>query len=72
MPFRLSFRDAVLISALRREKAVKDLLARSAPLLDDWVMRGLAGSLKIPLAWVNEAKVILTMTRCSTVFSRHA
>ncbi|KZV72700.1 hypothetical protein PENSPDRAFT_575693 [Peniophora sp. CONT] len=43
-------------SSVGREKAVKDLLARSAPLLDDWVMRGLAGSLKIPLAWVNEAK----------------
>ncbi|VDB88876.1 unnamed protein product [Peniophora sp. CBMAI 1063] len=45
-------------SSVGREKAIKDLLARSAPLLDDWVMRGLAGSLKIPLAWVNEAKAI--------------
>jgi len=41
----------------RREKAIKDLLARSAPKLDDWMTRGIAGSLKIPLAWVNEAKV---------------
>ncbi|KAI0318527.1 nuclear protein 96-domain-containing protein [Amylostereum chailletii] len=41
-----------------REKAVKDLLARSAPKLDDWMTRGLAGSLKIPLSWVNEAKAI--------------
>ncbi|TFY79572.1 hypothetical protein EWM64_g4439 [Hericium alpestre] len=44
-----------------REKAIKDLLARSAPLLDDWVTRGLAGSLKIPLAWVNEAKAIYAL-----------
>jgi nuclear pore complex protein Nup98-Nup96 len=42
---------------LRREKAIKDLLARSAPLLDEWMTRGLIGSLKIPRSWVNEAKV---------------
>ena len=41
----------------RREKAIKDLLARSAPLLDEWMTRGVVGSLKIPLAWVSEAKV---------------
>jgi len=41
----------------RREKAIKDLLARSAPKLDEWMTRGIVGSLKIPVAWVNEAKV---------------
>jgi len=45
-------------SSIGREKAIKDLLARSAPLLDDWTIRGLAGSLKVPLSWVNEAKAI--------------
>jgi hypothetical protein len=43
--------------ARRRERAIKDLLARSAPKIDEWVTRGLVGSLKIPLSWVNEAKV---------------
>ncbi|KAI0031350.1 nuclear protein 96-domain-containing protein [Vararia minispora EC-137] len=42
-------------SSVGREKAVRDLLLRSAPKLDDWMTRGLAGSLKIPLAWINEA-----------------
>jgi hypothetical protein len=42
----------------RREKAIRDLLLRSAPKLDDWMTRGMAGSLKIPLSWINEAKVI--------------
>lgn len=46
------------ISFNRREKAVRDLLLRSAPKLDDWMTRGMAGSLKIPLSWINEAKVI--------------
>ena len=41
----------------RREKAIRDLLLRSAPKLDDWTTRGMAGSLKIPLTWVSEAKV---------------
>jgi len=40
-----------------RKVAVKDLLNRCAPELNDWTVRGLVGSLKIPLAWVNEAKV---------------
>ncbi|TFY59543.1 hypothetical protein EVG20_g7759 [Dentipellis fragilis] len=44
-----------------REKAIKELLARSASKLDDWMIRGIAGSLKIPLAWVNEAKAIYTL-----------
>lgn len=33
------------------------MLARNAPKLDDWMTRGIVGSLKIPMAWVNEAKV---------------
>ncbi|KAK2461179.1 hypothetical protein APHAL10511_006706 [Amanita phalloides] len=41
-----------------REKAIKDLLARSAPNIDEWATRGLIGSLKIPLSWVNEAKAL--------------
>ncbi|THH21138.1 hypothetical protein EW146_g347 [Bondarzewia mesenterica] len=44
-----------------REKAIKDLLARSAPKLDDWMTRGIAGSLKIPLSWINEAKAIYAL-----------
>ncbi|KAF9446476.1 hypothetical protein P691DRAFT_733167 [Macrolepiota fuliginosa MF-IS2] len=39
-----------------REKAIKDLLARTAPDLDEWMTRGIVGSLKIPMAWVDEAK----------------
>ena len=40
-----------------RKAAIKSLLNRCAPELNDWTVRGLVGSLKIPLAWVNEAKV---------------
>ena len=40
-----------------RKAAIKNLLNRCAPELSDWTVRGLVGSLKIPLAWVNEAKV---------------
>jgi nuclear pore complex protein Nup98-Nup96 len=39
-----------------RKAAIKNLLNRCAPELGDWSVRGLVGSLKIPLAWVNEAK----------------
>lgn len=42
---------------LRREKAIKDLLARSAPLLDKRITGGLVERVDIPLSWVNEAKV---------------
>ena len=38
-------------------KAIKELLTRSGAKLDDWVTRGLVGSLRIPMPWVNEAKV---------------
>ncbi|KAI6148667.1 nuclear protein 96-domain-containing protein [Pisolithus tinctorius] len=41
-----------------REKAIKDLLCRSADKLDDWMTSGIIGSLKIPLTWVNEAKAL--------------
>ena len=43
--------------AQSRKAALKHLLNRCAPELNDWTVRGLVGSLKIPLAWVNEAKV---------------
>jgi len=46
-----------------REKAIRDLLLRSAPKLDDWMTRGMAGSLKIPLSWINEAKAIYALNR---------
>ncbi|KAI0301599.1 nuclear protein 96-domain-containing protein [Multifurca ochricompacta] len=46
-----------------REKAIRDLLLRSAPKLDDWMTRGMAGSLKIPLLWINEAKAIYALNR---------
>lgn len=41
----------------RREKAIKDLLARSGHKLDNWTALGLAGTLKLPMAWIDEAKV---------------
>ncbi|KAJ7746928.1 nuclear protein 96-domain-containing protein [Mycena maculata] len=41
-----------------RKKAIKDLLARCAARLDEWTTRGIVGSLRIPMAWVQEAKAI--------------
>ncbi|KAG2041250.1 nuclear protein 96-domain-containing protein [Suillus americanus] len=41
-----------------REKAIKDLLHRSAEKLDEWMCSGILGSLKIPMAWVNEARAV--------------
>jgi nuclear pore complex protein Nup98-Nup96 len=41
----------------RRKRAIQDILARNAPKIDDWMMRGLVGSLRIPVTWINEAKV---------------
>ncbi|KAL1707103.1 nuclear protein 96-domain-containing protein, partial [Schizophyllum commune] len=38
-----------------RERALRDLLMRSAPALDEWAQRGLLGSLHLPQAWVHEA-----------------
>lgn len=45
----------------RRQKALKDLLMRNADKLDEWMTRGLVGSLKIPVAWIDEAKVWIAM-----------
>ncbi|RPD56020.1 hypothetical protein L227DRAFT_509201 [Lentinus tigrinus ALCF2SS1-6] len=44
-----------------RAKAVKELLTRCAAKLDDWVTRGLVGSLKLPMAWINEAKAVYAL-----------
>lgn len=52
-----------LESSSGREKAIRDLLLRSAPKLDDWTTRGMAGSLKIPLTWISEAKAIYALNR---------
>jgi len=52
-----------LESSSGREKAIRDLLVRSAPKLDDWMTRGMAGSLKIPLSWINEAKATFALNR---------
>ncbi|TFL04498.1 nuclear protein 96-domain-containing protein [Pterulicium gracile] len=46
-----------------RRKAIKDLLARSAQYLDEWNSRGLLGSLKLPLEWLNEAKATLAISQ---------
>ncbi|KAJ6615151.1 nuclear protein 96-domain-containing protein [Mycena sp. CBHHK59/15] len=53
-----------------REKAIKDLLARSAAGLDEWMTRGVVGSLKIPMAWVQEAKAIYALD-CGRVFQAY-
>ena len=37
--------------------AIKELLMRSAPALDEWTVAGITGSLKIPREWIDEAKV---------------
>ncbi|KAF9066758.1 nuclear protein 96-domain-containing protein [Rhodocollybia butyracea] len=44
-----------------RRKAIQDLIIRSAPALDEWNIRGLVGSLKIPLKWVKEAQAIYAL-----------
>ncbi|KAG6334962.1 hypothetical protein ID866_4118 [Astraeus odoratus] len=49
--------------SIGREKAIKDLLHRTADKLDDWMCSGILGSLKIPLAWVNEAKALYAVYR---------
>lgn len=61
VPFDLSF-TFLTPPLCRREKAIKDLLARSGPNLDEWMTRGLVGSLKLPMTWVDEAKV--SLSRC--------
>ena len=47
-------------SSNRREKAIKDLLARSGHKLDNWTALGLAGTLKLPMPWIDEAKVCIS------------
>ncbi|KAL1749061.1 nuclear protein 96-domain-containing protein [Schizophyllum fasciatum] len=42
-----------------RERAIRDFLMRTAPILDQWQHSGLVGSLRIPQAWVDEAKATL-------------
>ncbi|KAL6300386.1 nuclear protein 96-domain-containing protein [Sparassis latifolia] len=44
-----------------RARAVKALLGRCARKLDDWTTRGLVGSLKLPMAWVHEAKAVYAL-----------
>jgi len=44
-------------SDLRREKAIKDLLAHSAPNLNELIVQNIIGRTQIPMAWVDEAKV---------------
>ncbi|CDO77082.1 hypothetical protein BN946_scf184473.g26 [Trametes cinnabarina] len=53
-----------------RAKVIRELLIRSASRLDDWVTRGLVGSLKIPMAWINEAKAIYAL-RSGNVFEAY-
>ncbi|KAH9941590.1 nuclear protein 96-domain-containing protein [Epithele typhae] len=50
-----------LESSTGRVKAIKELLTRCADKLDDWVTRGLVGSLKLPMAWINEAKAVYAL-----------
>jgi len=49
------------VASTGRHKAIQDLLIRSAPKLDEWNIRGLVGSLKIPLKWVKEAQAIYAL-----------
>ncbi|CCL99212.1 uncharacterized protein FIBRA_01227 [Fibroporia radiculosa] len=53
-----------------RVKAVKELLTRCAGRLDDWTTRGLVGSLKLPMAWVNEAKATYALD-CGDVYGAY-
>ncbi|KAF9476965.1 hypothetical protein BDN70DRAFT_862477 [Pholiota conissans] len=53
-----------------REKALKDLLARSGPKLDDWQTRALVGSLKLPMTWIDEAKAMYELD-CGHVFAAY-
>ena len=56
-PSNVSLVRLIYSAANSREKALKDLLARSGPKLNDWMIRGLVGSLKLPMTWVDEARV---------------
>jgi len=44
-------------SDLRRGKAIKDLLARSAPNLNESLVQRIIEKTQIPMAWVDEARV---------------
>ncbi|KAL0069564.1 hypothetical protein AAF712_003222 [Marasmius tenuissimus] len=54
-----------LEGSVGRQKAIRDLLTRSADKLDEWMVRGLVGSLKIPMNWVHEAKAIHAMSEAA-------
>ncbi|KAF8962583.1 nuclear protein 96-domain-containing protein [Flammula alnicola] len=53
-----------------REKALKDLLGRSGAKLNDWMTRGLVGSLKLPMAWVDEARAMYELN-CGNIFTAY-
>jgi len=44
-------------SDLRRGKAIKDLLARSTPNLNESIVQSIIERTQIPMAWVDEARV---------------
>ncbi|THH28963.1 hypothetical protein EUX98_g5225 [Antrodiella citrinella] len=46
-----------------RKSAIKELLCRSAPTLDAYMLKGLCGSLRIPDSWVHEAKAVHALSR---------
>lgn len=50
-------------SSNRREKAIRDLLTRSGHKLDNWTALGLAGTLKLPMPWIDEAKASIFSIR---------
>ncbi|ESK88082.1 nucleoporin nup189 [Moniliophthora roreri MCA 2997] len=56
--------------SIGRQKAIKDLLSRSADKLDEWMTRGLVGSLKIPMKWVQEAKALRALSQ-SAFYDAH-
>ncbi|KAF9051437.1 nuclear protein 96-domain-containing protein [Panaeolus papilionaceus] len=59
-----------LEGSVGREKAIKDLLARSAARLDDWISSGLVGSLKLPATWIDEAKAMYQLD-CGNVYAAY-
>jgi len=46
-----------------RRRAIKELLARSAPSLDEWSVAGIRGSLMIPEEWIDEAKAVYSFSK---------
>ncbi|KAJ7224496.1 nuclear protein 96-domain-containing protein [Mycena pura] len=53
-----------------RAKVIKELLARNAERLDEWMTRGIVGSLRVPMAWVQEAKALYVLS-CGEVFEAY-